>query len=136
MWIAVTFAILGASTALVGLLWMRAKHQAKRLSIELAKLEKSSHLLDEQRRVLELIVKADSFKEVLEAVTQAMEGLAQDRYCAVFRVDQEQKCLIEGSSGGLPPEFLKAVNGFTASPQTCAIGSAAFSNQSVVLSDL
>jgi signal transduction histidine kinase/DNA-binding response OmpR family regulator len=136
MWIAFTLAILGASTALAGLLWMRANREAKRLAIELTKLEESSGLLDEQRRVLELIVKADNFKEVLEAVTQAIERLAQDRYCAIFRVDQEQKCLIEGSSGGLPPEFLKAVNGLATGPQTCAIGTAAFSNRSVILPDL
>ncbi len=127
-----TFAALGASTIVAGALWIRLK----RLSREFTSLEASSHLLEEQRQVLELIAKAATFKEVLDALTQAIERLAQDCFCAVFRVDQQQKCLVDGSGGSLPAEYLRAVNGLPIGPETCACGSAAFSNQTIIVPDL
>jgi PAS domain-containing protein len=136
MWIGFTLAILGALTLSAGLLWLQAGLKQKRLSRELANLQKTSHLLEEQRQVLELIVGAADFKEALDAVTQAVERLAGDCSCAIFRVDPEQKCLLEGSSRGLPPDYLKALNEPSAGPGNTTCGSAAFSNQIVVVSDL
>jgi signal transduction histidine kinase/CheY-like chemotaxis protein len=64
-----------------------------------------------------------------------MERLLEGSFCGVFRVDQEQKCLAEGSGGGLPPEYVKAIRELSAGPDACTCGVAAFSNQTIIVPD-
>ncbi len=130
MWIGVTFAVLGVIAA--GGLWLRLNS----LSRGMARLRESSQLLAEERNVLELIAKDAAFHHVLDYLTGAVGGLTNNCLCAVFLVDQQQGCLAEGSGGGLPAEYLKLVHGSSVGPDSCACGSAAFSNQAVVVEDL
>ncbi len=130
MWIGVTFAVLGVIAA--GGLWLRVNS----LSRGMARLRESSQLLAEERNVLELIAKDAAFHHVLDYLTGAVGRLTNNCLCAVFLVDQQQGCLAEGSGGGLPGEYLKVVHGSSVGPDSCACGSAAFSNQAVVVEDL
>ena len=75
---------------------------------ELEKLERSSRVIEEERRVLELIAKGCSLKQVLNALTAAIERMAPDCYCTVLLLDEERKRLWEGSGGGLPPAYMQA----------------------------
>jgi signal transduction histidine kinase/DNA-binding response OmpR family regulator len=130
MWIGVTFAVLGLIPA--GGLWLRLISLSRKLAI----LRKSSQLLVEERKVLELIAKDTAFKDVLDSLTLAVERLTNDCMCAVFLVDRQQGCLTEGFGGGLPSEYLKIVHGSSIGPDSSACGSAAFSNQAVLVEDL
>ena len=67
------------------------------------KLERSSRVIEEERHVLELIAKGCSLKEVLDALTAAIERMAPDCYCTVLLLDDDKNQLFEGSGGGLPP---------------------------------
>ena len=84
MWIGVTFAVLGLIPA--GGLWLRLNSLSRKLAI----LRKSSQLLVEERKVLELIAKDTVFKDVLDSLTLAVERLTNDCMCAVFLVDRQQ----------------------------------------------
>ena len=75
------------------------------------KLERSSRVIEEERHVLELIAKGASLKEVLDALTAAIERMATGCYCTVLLLDEEGKRLWEGSCGGLPPAYMQGVNG-------------------------
>jgi uncharacterized membrane-anchored protein YhcB (DUF1043 family) len=52
-------------------------------------LEKSSKVLEEERRVLELIARGASLKEVLDALTQAIERMAPDCFCTILLLDED-----------------------------------------------
>jgi two-component system, sensor histidine kinase and response regulator len=127
---ALAAAILAATAA--ALLWVRLR----RLSHGLITVENSTLWLEEQRRVLELIAKKAPFQDVLDALTNAVGRLTTDCACALFLVDQQQRCLIEGSSGDLPAGYLRGVTESPADSPDYACGVAAFSNQTVVLPDL
>ena len=100
------------------------------------KLERSSRVIEEERRVLELIAKGCSLKEVLNALTAAIERMALDCYCTVLLLDEEGKRLLEGSGGSLPPEYMQGVNGLEIGPEVGACGSAAFRNETTVIEDI
>ena len=72
------------------------------------KLERSWRVIEEERRVLELIAKGASLKEVLNALTAAIERMATDCYCTVLLLDEDGKRLLEGSGGSLPPAYMQA----------------------------
>jgi two-component system, sensor histidine kinase and response regulator len=103
---------------------------------EQEKLERSSRVIEEERRVLELIAKGCSLKEVLNALTAAIERMATDCYCTVLLLDDEGKRLWEGSGGSLPPSYMQAVNGLEIGPEVGACGSAAFRNETTIIEDI
>jgi two-component system, sensor histidine kinase and response regulator len=100
------------------------------------KLERSSRVIEEERRVLELIAKGASLKEVLDALTAAIERMASGCYCTVLLLDEEGKRLWEGSGGGLPAAYMQAVNGLEIGPEVGACGSAAFRNETTIIEDI
>jgi len=100
------------------------------------KLERSSRVMEEERSVLELIAKGCSLKEVLDALTAAIERMAPDCYCTVLLLDEEGKRLWAGSGGGLPPAYMQGVNGLEIGPEVGACGSAAFRNETTIVEDI
>jgi two-component system sensor histidine kinase/response regulator len=113
--------------------------QTRRLSAsqrDQEKLERSSRVIEEERRVLELIAKGCSLKEVLDALTGAIERMAPDCYCTVLLLDEDRKRLLEGSGGGLPPAYMQGVNGLEIGPEVGACGSAAFRNETTIIEDI
>src|SRR5579863_238395 len=100
------------------------------------KLERSSRVIEEERHVLELIAKGCSLKEVLNALTGAIERMAPECYCTVLLLDEDGKRLLEGSGGGLPPAYMQAVNGLEIGPEVGACGSAAFRNETTIIEDI
>jgi two-component system sensor histidine kinase/response regulator len=103
---------------------------------EQEQLERSSRVIEEERRVLELIAKGCSLKEVLNALTAAIERMAPDCFCTVLLLDEDGKHLLEGSGGGLPPSYMQAVNGLEIGPEVGACGSAAFRNETTIIEDI
>jgi PAS domain S-box-containing protein len=100
------------------------------------KLERSSRVIEEERRVLEMIAKGYSLREVLNALTAAIERMAPDCYCTVLLLDEEGKRLWEGSGGGLPAAYMQGVNGLEIGPEVGACGSAAFRNETTIIEDI
>jgi signal transduction histidine kinase/CheY-like chemotaxis protein len=127
--ILVDFALLAI---VLGALWLRLR----KVSRGLAHLKESTRLIEEQRNVLDLIARKAPFPDVLDALTQAIERLTKDCFCAVFCVDQEQQCLAEGAGGGLPPEYLAAMTGLAIGPETSPCVASVFSNQTIIAADL
>ncbi len=115
--------------------WLQTRRLAERQRDQ-EKLERSSRVIEEERRVLELIAKGASLKEVLDALTAAIERMASGCFCTVLLLDEEGKRLLEGSGGGLPPAYMQAVNGLEIGPEVGACGSAAFSNETTIIEDI
>src|SRR6202046_2186780 len=116
-----------------------AYRQTRRLSEsqrDQQKLERSSRVIEEERSVLELIAKGCSLKQVLDALTAAIERMATDCYCTVLLLDEEGKQLWEGSGGGLPAAYMQGVNGLPIGPEVGACGSAAFRNETMIIEDI
>jgi two-component system sensor histidine kinase/response regulator len=115
--------------------WVQTRRLAVRQGDQ-EKLERSSRVIEEERRVLELIAKGASLKEVLNALTAAIERMAPDCYCTVLLLDDDGKRLLEGSGGGLPPAYMQGVNGLEIGPDVGACGSAAYRNETTIIEDI
>ncbi len=115
--------------------WLQTRRLAERQRVQ-EKLERSSRVIEEERHVLELIAKGCSLKEVLNALTAAIERMAPDCYCTVLLLDDEGKQLWEGSGGSLPPAYMQAVNGLEIGPEVGACGSAAYRNETTIIEDI
>ena len=115
----------------VGMCWRLAASVRDR-----RKLERSSRVLEEERRVLELIAKGASLQEVLDALTAAIERMAPECVCTVLLLDEERLHLLAGSGGSLPPQYMQAVNGLPIGPAVGACGTAAFHNRTTIVEDI
>ncbi|HTR37897.1 MAG TPA: response regulator [Bryobacteraceae bacterium] len=131
MWTHVLSALLTAPFA-VGVVSARRKRPAGALALCKAALDQVTH----ERHVLDLIARARPCEEVLDALSQGIERLTGDCFCAVFYVDKEEKCLVEGSRGGLPagPKFSQSR--LPLEPKNCLSSSSALSNQTIVVPDM
>ena len=99
-------------------------------------LERSMHMLEEERRVLELVAEGASLPEVLNALTKAIESMTSNCFCTVLLLDEEKQHLLAGSGGSLPASYMQAVNGLAIGPEVGSCGSAAFLNQTIVVEDI
>jgi CheY-like chemotaxis protein len=77
-----------------------------------------------------------SLTEVLDVLTHAIESAAPECLCSVLLLDEQGQQLWAGSGGGLPAEYMRAVNGLMIGPDIGACGSAAYRNETIVVEDI
>lgn len=135
MWLALAVVGFTATAVLLAFAWFQAHRLSEGRKVQ-QELEKSSRVLEEEWKVLELIAKGASLKEVLDALTKAIERLAPDCFCSILLLDDDRRRLLEGSGGSLPPEYMRALDGLEIGPDVGACGTAAFRNETTVVEDV
>lgn len=130
-----------AALALVGgsstLAWLGTRRQLKRLHVERTDLANSSQVIEEERRMLDLMAKGASIREVLDSLTLAIERVSPGALASILLLDEEhRRFLLKGSGPSLPEEYLQAINGLEIGLDVGACGSAAFRNETVVVEDI
>ena len=124
------------AAACATLLWRRSVRRLSDRSLELGAFERSSRIIEEERRVLELVTKGASLSEVLDALTRGIERLAPGCLCSILLLDDDKHRLLRGSAGSLPEEYMKHVHGLPIGPDVGSCGSAAFRNETVIVEDI
>jgi diguanylate cyclase (GGDEF)-like protein/PAS domain S-box-containing protein len=99
-------------------------------------LETSSSLLGVESQIVDMMDRGASLREVLDILTSAIERMAPECLCSVLLLDEERQQLREGSGGGLPEEYMHAINGLAIGPEVGACGSAAYRNIPIVVEDI
>jgi PAS domain S-box-containing protein len=136
MWVELLFPMAVSVAVLATTGWMRTRKRLAHSQREQEALERSSQLLVEERRVMEMMGKGASLPEVLDTLTLAIEKMAPECLCSILLMDEERRHLLSGSGGSLPKDYMLAVNGLTIGPDVGACGSAAFRNETVVVDDI
>jgi PAS domain S-box-containing protein len=116
--------------------WLRARRRLAEGRQDQKQLEESWRVLDEERRILELVAKGAALKEVLDALTVAIERMAPGCLCSILLLDDDRRHLLLGSAPTLPADFVKGVHGLEIGPDVGSCGSAAFRNQTVIVEDI
>src|SRR5450631_1754563 len=106
--------------------WLRCRRSLKQSWIELKALETSSSLLGVESQIVAMMDRGTPLKAVLDILTAAIEELAPECFCTVLLLDEERQHLREGSGGGLPDEYMHAIDGLAIGPEVGACGSAAY----------
>jgi signal transduction histidine kinase/CheY-like chemotaxis protein len=135
LWPVLAVAGLLSTAVSLAVAWFESRRLSLCRTVQ-TKLEKYSKVLEEERRVLELIAKGASLQEVLNALTKSIETMAPHCYCTILLLDEDRRTLLEGSGGSLPPEYMRAVSGLEIGPNVGACGTAAFRNQTTVVEDI
>jgi diguanylate cyclase (GGDEF)-like protein/PAS domain S-box-containing protein len=99
-------------------------------------LETSSSLLEVETQIVDMMNSGASLRQVLDILTHAIEKMVPECLCSVLLLDVERQQLHEGSAGGLPQEYMQAINGLAIGPEVGACGSAAYRNTPIVVEDI
>jgi diguanylate cyclase (GGDEF)-like protein len=117
--------------------WISAsRHFRKKLPQE-EDLATSSLVTETERRMLELVAKGAPLSEVLNTLTEAIERISPESLCTIMLLDEEhRRRLLVASGPSLPQAYLQAANGLEIGPEVGACGTAAFTNETVIVEDI
>src|SRR5580704_10340671 len=99
-------------------------------------LKRTSLVLGEERRVLELVAHGASLPEIFETLTRAVEELAPGCMCSILLVDSERRSLVQGAAPSLPAGYWALCQGIPVMPDVGCCSSAAFKNQVEIAEDI
>jgi len=116
--------------------WLRTRRQLAKSRKGQQALERSSRVVEEERRVLELVARGASIKEVLDALTQAIERMEPGCLCTILLLDPDHKHLLQGSAPSLPAGYWAMCNGIPIGAAVGSCGTAAYLNQTVIAEDI
>ena len=91
--------------------------------------------IDGQQQLLELIARGAPLGHVLDRLALEIEAQIPDAICLILLVD-EQGRLRTGGGPNVPPEFSKAIDGEQIGPDRGSCGTAAFTSEVVIASDI
>jgi hypothetical protein len=140
MWLELVAAALllsAAFSAFSTTAWLKARRRLAESVREREDLANSSRVIEEERRMLELVAKGAPLSEVLDTLTLAIERISPGSLCTVMLLDEEQRRFLTIASGpSLPVEYLQALSGLEIGPDVGACGTAAWWNETVVVEDV
>lgn len=114
-----------------------ASQSARRKRPQPEDLATSSLVTETERRMLELVAKGAPLSEVLNTLTEAIERISPESLCTIMLLDEEhRRRLLMASGPSLPQAYLQAANGLEIGPEVGACGTAAFSNETVIVEDI
>ena len=117
--------------------WIAASRRARNNSPRQADLATSSLVTETERRMLELVAKGAALSEVLDTLTEAIERISPESLCTIMLLDEEhRRQLLIASGPSLPQAYLQATNGLEIGPEVGACGTAAFTNETVIVEDI
>jgi len=86
--------------------------------------------------ILEGIARRDPLGQSLEALVATMERHLPDSICSILLLDQDTATLRHGAGARLPAPYREAIDGLHIGPLAGSCGTAAFTQQEVVVADV
>jgi len=93
-------------------------------------------ILSVQRKVLEMIASGSSLKETLEVLCRGIDSLIVDKGGISSVLLLEKGKLMFGAGPSLPKAYNQAIHGISIGPNVGSCGTAAFSGERVIVSDI
>jgi len=137
MWLELLTIALLAATGVTAAGWLATHRNLVKANRDRQDLTSSSHIIEVERRMLELVASGAPLSEVLNTLTQAIERVSPASMCTVMLLDEEhRRRLLMASGPSLPQAYLQAANGLEIGPDVGACGSAAFRNETIIVEDI
>ena len=89
-----------------------------------------------QSRVLEMVASDAPLHEVLTSLVLLMESQAEGLRCSILLLSRDGKRVRHGAAPNLPEAYVNAVNGAPIGPRNGSCGTAMFTRQPVVVTDV
>ena len=97
--------------------------------------ERTERILESRNHVLERIAQGAPLDEVLTILCKSSEALMPGVLCSVLLLDDAGR-LHHGCAPSLPPAYCGAIDGLTIGPGQGSCGTAAFTNERVIVEDV
>jgi len=86
--------------------------------------------------VLELITSDEHLPVILDAIARGVEKNDSSMLCSILLLDDSGERLLNGAAPSLPDFYSQAINGIEIGPEVGSCGTAAFTNQRVIVEDI
>src|SRR5580704_5574059 len=116
----------GVSAVAFAIGWLKAAARLRQSRRAHRRLANSSHVIELEKRVLELVARGASLAQLLDTVTRAIEAMEPECVCTILLLDEEDRTRLLNGSGPSVPLYMQAINGLEIGPDVGACGSAAF----------
>ncbi len=117
--------------------WLNTRRSLTECMRERVDLANSSLVIEEERKMLELVATGAPLSEVLNTLTLAIERISPGAICTIMLLDEKCRRYLSVASGpSFPEEYLQALNGLEIGHDVGACGAAAFRNETVVVEDI
>jgi diguanylate cyclase (GGDEF)-like protein len=137
MWLELLATVSLAAAGVSAAGWLRTHRSLAKANRDREDLTSSSHIIEVERRMLELVASGAPLSEVLNTLTEAIERVSPESMCTVMLLDEEhRRRLLMASGPSLPQAYLQAANGLEIGPDVGACGSAAYRNETVIVEDI
>ena len=98
---------------------------------KLAELREKSHI-----QILELITSGEQLSVILEAIVHSVEENNTGMLCSILLLDDTGKHLLSGAAPSLPDFYNQAINGIEIGVGVGSCGTAAYTNERVIVEDI
>ena len=119
-----------------GLLRERKQTEQSKHEGDLTEYQRSESLLAGEKRILEIISTSSSQDGGLTELVEFVESQSDGAYCSIQLIDDNGSRLWNGAAISLPDDFVRAIDGIEIGPAAGACGTAAFLNETVIVSDI
>ncbi len=106
------------------------------LANDISERKRADGLLAAQRDVLEHIASGAPLSETLQAMTGIVESALPEKFCSILLLDRQTRTLCHGAAPSLPKAYAQAIEDAPIGPTAGSCGTAAFTGQEVVSSDI
>jgi len=89
-----------------------------------------------QSRVLEMIARNAPLSEVLNSLVLLIEAQSPEMLCSVLLLSEDGNHIRHGAAPGLPPEYVRAIDGAPIGPKNGSCGTAMYRGKPVVVTDI
>ena len=100
------------------------------------KVQQRTQELTLQNQILSLISEGAELKAVLHNLVTQVEQLHPDTLCSILLLDEDGKTLHHGAAPSLPDAYNQAIDGVEIGHGVGSCGTAAFSGETVIVSDI
>ncbi|MEO6245916.1 MAG: GAF domain-containing protein, partial [Opitutaceae bacterium] len=106
------------------------------ISEDITRRQHVEAMLAGERLTLEMIASGQPTRVILEAVARSTEELGKGMLCSILLLDEDGTRLHLGAAPSLPEAYNRAIEGVVIGPEVGSCGTAAYRNETVIVSDI
>ena len=102
----------------------------------MAERRQEDALRDAEQVILRAIVEGQPLPQILDTACRALEAVLEGALCSVLLISTDGKHLTHGAAPHLPAAFCSAIDGVEIGPKVGSCGTAAFTSETVIVTDI
>lgn len=106
------------------------------IALDITERKRAESLLLREKHALELITQGSSLANVLTFLARTVEEQASEMLCSILLLDRDKKTLRHGAAPSLAETYNRAIDGIEIGPAVGSCGTAAYRNETVIVTDI